>query len=164
MLILRIPENKEDNMKGLVGVKDKNVKQVIYGNSVRTNKKKGEPDFKFNKLKLAFYDDKDNLLEEKVVGVGEDGGTFSVSGASYVIETPVYQEGGKLYILNDRGGIAGTINEGVRIFSRPDTKEIIKKSKKASASQSRDDFKDLGLAVMKMIIKQNNREPEFVES
>ena len=51
---------------------------------------------------------------------------------------------------------------GERIVSRRETKILIKKAKKADASQSDTDFKALGKYIFKVFNKQDNREPEYV--
>ncbi len=53
---------------------------------------------------------------------------------------------------------------GERIISRRETKIIIKKAKKADASKSDSDYKALGRYIFKVFNKQDNREPEYVES
>lgn len=52
---------------------------------------------------------------------------------------------------------------GERIFSRKNTKILIKKAKKAAESQQDKDFKALGKYMFKCIKTQDNREPEYVE-
>lgn len=53
---------------------------------------------------------------------------------------------------------------GERIFSRPNTKVLIKKAKKAANTQSEADFKALGKYMFKCIKIQDEREPEYVQS
>lgn len=53
---------------------------------------------------------------------------------------------------------------GERIFSRKNTKILIKKAKKAAETQSETDFKALGKYMFKCIKIQDEREPEYVES
>lgn len=53
---------------------------------------------------------------------------------------------------------------GERIFSRKNTKVLIRKAKKADLSNDDRDYKALGRYMFKCIRIQNNREPEYVES
>lgn len=53
---------------------------------------------------------------------------------------------------------------GERIFSRKNTKILIKKAKKAADSQSDSDYKALGKYMFKCIKIQDERDPEYVES
>ena len=51
---------------------------------------------------------------------------------------------------------------GERIFSRANTKTLIKFAKKAYSTQSDNDFKALGKRVFKFLDIQDNNEPEYV--
>ena len=53
---------------------------------------------------------------------------------------------------------------GERIVSRRETRILIKKAKKAQQSQLEKDYKALGRYIFKVIEKQDNREPEYVDS
>lgn len=53
---------------------------------------------------------------------------------------------------------------GERIFSRANTKILIKKAKKANKSQSDSDYKALGKYMFKCIKIQDNRDPEYVKN
>lgn len=52
---------------------------------------------------------------------------------------------------------------GERIFSRKNTKVLIRKAKKADASKEDKDYKALGKYIFKCIQQQDNREPEYVK-
>ena len=51
-----------------------------------------------------------------------------------------------------------------RIFSRKNTKELVRKAKKADQSKLDKDYKALGKYMFKCIKIQDNREPEYVDS
>ena len=68
----------------------------------------------------------------------------------------------KLYVLAEDGGIQGVLDPGVRIFSRTSTKVMIKKAKKADASKSDVDYKDLGRYVFGELDRQEKRPAEYV--
>ena len=53
---------------------------------------------------------------------------------------------------------------GERIFSRKNTKVLIRKAKKANLSQEDKDYKALGKYMFKCIKIQDTREPEYVQS
>jgi hypothetical protein len=55
------------------------------------------------------------------------------------------------------------LDGGERIFSRPNTKVLIKFAKKASATQKDSDYKALGKRIFKFLETQSNNEPEYVE-
>lgn len=53
---------------------------------------------------------------------------------------------------------------GERIFSRKNTKILIKKAKKADITKDEKDYRSLGRYMFKCIKIQNERKPEYVES
>lgn len=52
---------------------------------------------------------------------------------------------------------------GERIVSRRETKVLIRKAKKAELTKKDSDYKSLGKYIFKVIDKQDNREPEYVQ-
>lgn len=67
-------------------------------------------------------------------------------------------------ILAPDGSVQGELKGGERIVSRKETKVLIRKAKRAQASQSDKDFKSLGRYIFKVFKKQDSREPEYVDS
>lgn len=86
---------------------------------------------------LDFEDDKDDISDEEV---------------------------DKMYILGSDGKPQMDLVGGERIISRKETRELIRKAKKANKSKKDSDYKKLGKYVFGVLLKQDNREPEFVES
>ena len=70
----------------------------------------------------------------------------------------------KMYVLNDDGSPQMELSGGERIFSRPNTKVLIKFAKKASFTGKESDYKALGKRVFKFLEVQDKNEPEFVKS
>ena len=70
----------------------------------------------------------------------------------------------KLYVLAEDGSIQGQCEPGVRIFSRTSTNVMIKKAKKADASKSDVDYKDLGRYVFGELDRQEKRDPEYIDN
>lgn len=68
----------------------------------------------------------------------------------------------KLYVLAEDGGIQGVVDPGVRIFSRRSSEVMIRKAKKADASKSDVDYKDLGRYVFGELDRQEKRPAEYV--
>lgn len=68
----------------------------------------------------------------------------------------------KMYILGSDGTPQMDLVGGERIISRIETKEIIRKAKKANKSKQDKDYKKLGKYVFKVFEKQDNIEPEYV--
>ena len=71
------------------------------------------------------------------------------------------EEINKMYILGPDGNPQGTILSGQRIFSRKDTRTLIRWAKKAEKSKKDSDYKRLGKSMFKFLDIQDNNEPEF---
>ena len=69
----------------------------------------------------------------------------------------------KMVVLDETGNPQMELVGGERIFSRPNTKTLIKFAKKASATQKDSDYKALGKRVFKFLKQQNSSEPEYVD-
>ena len=67
-------------------------------------------------------------------------------------------------IIGSDGNVQGIIQGGERIFSRKNTKVLIRQAKKAYASKSDSDYKRLGKSMFKYLKIQNNNTPQYVES
>lgn len=74
------------------------------------------------------------------------------------------EEVDKMYILGSDGKPQMDLVGGERIISRKETRELIRKAKKANKSKKDSDYKKLGKYIFGVLLKQDNREPEFVES
>lgn len=68
----------------------------------------------------------------------------------------------KMIVLDENGNPQMELEGGERIFSRPNTKTLIKLAKKAAATGKESDYKALGKRVFKFIKVQNESEPEYV--
>ena len=66
-------------------------------------------------------------------------------------------------VIAPDGSTQMTIDGGERIFSRKNTKVLIKQAKKANNSKSDSDYKRLGKSMFKYLKIQDANEPEFVE-
>lgn len=86
---------------------------------------------------LDFEDDEDNISEEEV---------------------------DKMYILGSDGKPQMDLVGGERIFSRKNSRTLIKLAKKANKSKADSDYAKLGKKIFKYINEQDNRPSEFVES
>lgn len=70
-------------------------------------------------------------------------------------------EAAKMYVLGSDGQAQYELVGGERIFSRPNTKVLVSKAKKAYKTKSNSDYKALGRQVFKYLEKQNSNEPEY---
>lgn len=69
----------------------------------------------------------------------------------------------KMVVLNELGKPQMELEGGERIFSRPNTKTLIKFAKKAVSTNRDNDYKALGKRVFKFLKEQDNRDPEYVD-
>ena len=69
----------------------------------------------------------------------------------------------KMQVLDSDGNAQMELEGGERIFSRPNTKTLIKFAKKANATQKDNDYKALGKRIFKFLETQTKNKPEYVE-
>ena len=128
-------------------------------------------------LDIVFIND-----DEEVVFVGKgrpySKSKITVPNTTYVLEVNQnsgIKEGDELEIEDDEdlpvmkilaqdGSTQMDLWGGERIVSRRETKILIKKAKKADTSKSDSDYKSLGRYIFKVFNKQDNREPEYVNT
>lgn len=68
----------------------------------------------------------------------------------------------KMKILGSDGGTQMELEGGERIFSRPNSKILIKFAKKAAATDKDNDYINLGKRVFKFLDTQESNDPEYV--
>lgn len=73
------------------------------------------------------------------------------------------EEINKMYILDSKGNPQMTLLGGERIFSRKNSKIIIKKAKKANKLKTDNAYKSLGKYIFKVLKEQDEREPEYIK-
>lgn len=73
------------------------------------------------------------------------------------------EEKSKLLVIGPKGDVQVELKGGERIFSRPNTKTLVRLSKRAHKSKSDADYKALGRKVLKYLQIQNNKEEDYVE-
>ncbi len=72
-------------------------------------------------------------------------------------------EVGKMIVLTSNGESQMELEGGERIFSRKNTKILIKQAKKADVSKSDSDYKRLGKSMFKYLKIQDGNDPEYVK-
>ena len=88
----------------------------------------------------------------------------SDSGIKEGDELEFEEDGPVMKVLAPDGSEQVSLWGGERIFSRKNTKILIKKAKKAAQSMSDTDYKALGKYMFKCIKIQDERDPEYVDS
>lgn len=128
-------------------------------------------------LDIVFIDNNEEVIKVQE-GIPNDKTLIEASDVSYVLEVNANSgiqvgddldfneenKGPVMKVLAQDGSDQYELWGGERIFSRKNTKILIKKAKKANLSQSDKDFKALGKYIFKCIRIQDEREPEYVES
>ena len=66
-------------------------------------------------------------------------------------------------VIGSDGSVQMELNGGERIFSRKNTRTLIRMAKRAKASKADKDYKALGKKMFSYIKQQDEREPEYVE-
>ena len=69
----------------------------------------------------------------------------------------------KMLVLDENGETQLELDGGERIFSRPNTKTLLKMAARATKSQKESDFKALGKKVFQYLKDQDDRGNEYVE-
>lgn len=70
----------------------------------------------------------------------------------------------KMLVLDENGDVQMTLEGGERIFSRANTKILIKMANRAYKSKKDSDYAALGNKVFKFLDKQDSNTPEFVST
>ena len=70
----------------------------------------------------------------------------------------------KMYILGSDGKPQMDLVGGERIVSRLETKQLVKKAKKANREKTENAYKKLGKYMFKILEKQDKRKPEYVSA
>lgn len=70
---------------------------------------------------------------------------------------------GKMYVISMEGKPIMELEGGERIFSRKNTRTLIKFAKKAHKSNKDSDYKALGKRLFKFLDTQESNEPQYVE-
>ena len=94
----------------------------------------------------------------------EEEPAFDEDDDSDLDEIEVSDDEFKMYILGPDGNPVHELKGGERIFSRKDTRVLIKLAKKAAKSKSELDYKRLGKRIFKFMSIQDSNEKEYVES
>lgn len=128
-------------------------------------------------LDIIFINE-DQEVTEVLQGVPESEELITVPNTLYVLEVNINSgisvgdeleldtedSGPIMKVLFQDGSEQMSLWGGERIFSRKNTKVLIKKAKKASETQSDSDYKTLGKYMFKCIKIQDERKPEYVQA
>lgn len=113
---------------------------------------------------LIFY-----VLEVNVNSGIKEGDKFEMSqeeaeDLELVDEEPSDEAVNQMYLLDPNGNKIALIEGGSRIFSRKNTKVLIKLAKQANRTKEDSDYKKLGKTIFKFLDVQDSNEDEFVDA
>ena len=130
-------------------------------------------------LDIVFIDDDEEVIKVQE-GIPNDETFIEAPDVAYVLEVNAnsgIQVGDELELDDeeeDKGPVMKVLAQdgsdqyalwgGERIFSRKNTKILIKKAKKANSTQDIKDYKALGKYIFKCIKMQDTRDPEYVQA
>lgn len=126
-------------------------------------------------IDMVFIDENNEVIS---VYEAEQQGKFFIEedNVSYVLEVNInsgIQEGDyfdydedppTMKVLSPDGSVQMKISGGERIYSRKNTKTLIKMAKRAEKTKSDTDYKRLGNKMFSYIKQQEEREPEYVQT
>lgn len=127
-------------------------------------------------LDIVFIDDDEEVIKVQE-GIPNDETFIEAPDVAYVLEVNANsgiqvgdeldiddeeEKGPVMKVLAQDGSDQYELWGGERIFSRKNTKVLIKKAKKANFTQDDKDYKALGKYIFKCIKTQDTRDPEYV--
>ena len=173
---VREAKTSEDKQKGLQGVKEmpKDEGMIFYFDEPQT------VEFWMRDTLLPLdiiFIDEDQEVISVAEGLPNDDTLHSEEDVMYVVELNAksgVKKGDELEfdedpdtvmkVLAPDGSTQMELKGGERIVSRRETKVLIRKAKKALDSKNDKDYKTLGRYIFKVFKKQDNRDPEYVDS
>ncbi len=133
-------------------------------------------------LDQIFIDD-EGLVMKVVTREPEDDALVSYKKTTYVLELNAHSgvkkgdeleflddesntklnERSKMLVLDENGDVQMTLQGGERIFSRPNTKVLVKLAKRAFQTKQDRDYKKLGKKLFEFLTIQESNKPQYVE-
>lgn len=173
---LEVAETSKDRRKGLMGVKNLDEDKGMLFDF----QEEGNHEMWMYNTPIALDQIFINAEQEVIKVVTREPNDEELIGAEdtlYVVEVNAnsgVKEGDELEFLDDAreytmkvlspdGSSQMDLKGGERIFSRLNTKVLIRQAKKAYASQADGDYKRLGKTMFKFLHKQDTNEPEYVQ-
>lgn len=169
-----IAETQEEKQKGLQGVKELPQDEGMLFVYEKPQEVSMWMKDTLIPLDIIFINE-DDEVKSVSQGVPQEEKMITVSGTKYVLELNAgsgvkvgdefeLEEGPVMKVLFPDGSEQMALYGGERIFSRKNTRVLIRKAKKAAESQEDSDYKALGKYMFKCIKIQDERDPEYVAS
>lgn len=174
---VKIAETEEERRKGLQGVKNLPEDEGMLFIFDEPQEVSIWMKDTFISLDIIFINDDYEVIEVHQ-GIPGNSKLITVQDTKYVLEVNTdsgikegdeleleedSEEGPVMKVLFQDGSEQMALYGGERIFSRKNTKVLIKKAKKAAESQKDSDYKALGKYMFKCIKIQDERDAEYVQ-
>lgn len=103
------------------------------------------------------------VLEVPIDSGIQPGDDIEESSEDFTEEEKNFAKENKMLVLDENGDVQMRLEGGERIVSRIETRKLIKQALKAYKTDSDQEYIKLGRMIFRIIKKQDNREPEYVE-
>lgn len=175
---VKVAKTDEEKWKGLRGVKElKKDEGMLF---IFDEEKEVEFEMKdtFIDLDIIFIDDDKEIISIERGFAGDEDETIIEDGVKYVLEVnPGFNfkpgmevdfeedddENKELHVLDSTGKTQAIVKSGTRIFSRKNTKTIVKLAKDADEKKTDTSYKKLGRKLFQYLDIQESNEPDYVE-
>ena len=174
-----VADNEETRQRGLMGIKNMpEDKGMLFKWDQPGNRQMWMHDTLMDLLQVFLDEDmqvlktvKRKALDDTLVGCDKAQYVLELNADQDIDDTDYIEINSKekdksptMKVLASDGSTQMELNGGERIFSRKNTKIIIKQAKKAYASNSDVDYKRLGKSIFKFLKIQDNNTPEYVQA
>lgn len=178
-----IAESEEDKIQGLSNVLELSSDEALlfdYSDDLRNSLEFNTLEMEFP-IDIVFVNDDDEVVaveygepksEEVIECIADEGEKIKYvlevnanSGIKVGDDVDVEDDDetidNKMYILGPDGEVQMDLAGGERIISRLETRQLIKKAKKANKEKTDSAYKKLGIYMFKVLAKQNSNKPEY---
>lgn len=176
---VKVVKTDEDLHKGLRGVDHLEPNEGMLFVFGQPQEVEFEMDGTLIDLDIIFIDEDKEIISIEHGKAGEDEDYFVEEDVKYVLEIApgnkfkpgmevefdegISKDKDGMHVIDSDGNSQGIIEAGSRIFSRKNTRVLIKLAKDASYKQTDSAFKKLGKKLFQYLDIQDSNEPDYVE-
>ena len=171
--IAETEEEKKEGLQGITELSDNEGMLFVYDDPQQVSFWMKGVDIP---LDIVFINDEDEVIsvaqgqpndetpivEDNVMFVLEVAANSGIK-AGDEVDLGLKADNPKMLVLDENGNVQMELDGGERIFSRKDTKVLIKFALKANLSKEDKDYKALGSKLFKFLDKQTENKPQYVE-
>lgn len=171
---VKVVEDEDEMSKGLRGVKDLPKEEGMLFKFDEPQDVEFEMDGTLIDIDMIFIDEDNEIISIEHGKAGEEDDYFVESDVKYVLEINPgfkFKPGmevefldDEMHVLDSDGNTQMIIKGGERIFSRKNTRTLVKMAKRAKESDKEVDYKKLGRKIFQYLDIQEDNDPDYVES